>query len=210
MSLGSGSWYRRQALGRAGLKPGMKALDVAMGTGLVAREAIALTGDAGRVVGVDPSRGMIGQAVRQLPIRAVRATGERLPFADESFDFLSMGYALRHLSDLRVAFSEFLRVLRPGGVVCILEISRPAGRMSSTALRWYMRGVVPLLCRWTGNSPQSPRLWQYYADTIEACIEPQRVLGAMADAGFNDARRYVEWGVFSEYTGRKRNRVIDL
>ena len=126
-----------------------------------------------------------------------------MPLADDSFDFLSMGYALRHLSDLRSAFGEFFRVLRPGGVACIMEISRPAGRISAIGLRWYMRRMVPMLSRLVGNSQQSPRLWQYYADTIEACIPPERVLQSMRDAGFSDVKRYVEWGVFSEYTARK-------
>ena len=71
MALGSGSWYRRQALRRAGLSPGMKILDVAMGTGLVSREAIALAGDRRLVLGVDPSAGMIAQGVSRLSIRPV-------------------------------------------------------------------------------------------------------------------------------------------
>jgi demethylmenaquinone methyltransferase/2-methoxy-6-polyprenyl-1,4-benzoquinol methylase len=203
MALGSGSWYRRQALRRAGLKPGMKVLDVAMGTGLVAREAMALAGNSQLVFGVEPSAGMLAQAVRQLSIRAVRGTGEQLPLAADTFDFLSMGYALRHLSDLRAAFGEFYRVLKPGGTVCIIEISRPAGKISAAALRWYMKNMVPMLSRLAGNSSQSPRLWQYYADTIEACIPPELVLDAMRDAGFVEVNRYVEWSVFSEYTGRK-------
>src|SRR5688572_3367853 len=89
MAWGSGSWYRRQALKRSGLTEGMRVLDVATGTGLVAREAVALAGDASRVIGVDPSAGMIAEAGRQLPIRLVRGRAEQLPFADGSFDFLS-------------------------------------------------------------------------------------------------------------------------
>src|SRR5947209_17257789 len=115
LSFGTGSWYRRQALSRAGLVAGMRVLDVAVGTGLVAREEITLTGSPKLVIGLDPSAGMMRQAVASLNIAAVMGIGEQIPMAGGQFDFVSMGYALRHLVDLNLAFSEFLRVLRPGG-----------------------------------------------------------------------------------------------
>lgn len=100
MALGSGPWYRRRALTRAGLTAGLDVLDVAMGTGLVAREAVALAGNPDLVIGLDPSIGMVSEARRSLPIRIILARGEQLPVRSESFDFLSMGYALRHVSDI--------------------------------------------------------------------------------------------------------------
>jgi demethylmenaquinone methyltransferase/2-methoxy-6-polyprenyl-1,4-benzoquinol methylase len=68
LAFGSGSWYRRHALRRAGLRPGMRVLDVAMGTGLVAREAMTLAGGPDRVIGLDPSIGMVTEARRRLPV----------------------------------------------------------------------------------------------------------------------------------------------
>jgi demethylmenaquinone methyltransferase / 2-methoxy-6-polyprenyl-1,4-benzoquinol methylase len=204
MAFGTGGWYRRQALLRAGLAAGMKVLDVAAGTGMVAREAVAIVGDRGRVVGLDPSGGMLAQLLGHLSIPVLRATGERLPFADASFDFLSMGYALRHLSDLSAALHEFHRVLRPGGAVCLLEITAPTGKIGRAVLRGYLRGLVPCLTRLTARNADSPRLWRYYWDTIDACVPPDRVLQAMRDAGFDDVQRHAELGVFSEYTGRRR------
>jgi demethylmenaquinone methyltransferase/2-methoxy-6-polyprenyl-1,4-benzoquinol methylase len=203
MALGTGPWYRRQALARAGLRTGMKVLDVAVGTGLVAREAATLAGDSRLVLGVDPSAGMLAETCRRLSIRVVRGMGEQLPLRDGAFDFLSMGYAMRHLSDLSVTFREFHRVLKPGGSACVLEITRPAGRLSQTLLRVYMRGLVPFISRLTARTAQSPLLWQYYWDTIEACVPPESVMAAMREAGFVDVKRRVELGVFSEYTGRK-------
>ena len=120
LALGSGSWYRRHALLRAGLAPGMHVLDVATGTGLVAREAMAIIGPEGTVVGLDPSAGMLAEAHRLLPMRLVRGRGERLPLRDASFDFVSMGFALRHVTDLNALFGEFHRVLKPGGSLCVL------------------------------------------------------------------------------------------
>ena len=87
--------------------------------------ALGLVGSTGYVVGLDPSAGMLHEA-RKGPCRnLIQGVGEELPFPDASFDFLSMGYALRHVSDLHVAFREYRRVLRPGGIVLLLEVSRP-------------------------------------------------------------------------------------
>lgn len=203
MALGTGSRYRREALVRAGLQRGMKVLDVAAGTGLVAREAAAILGDSARVVALDPSAGMLGQLVRMLSIPAVLAVGEQLPLADRSFDFLSMGYALRHVSDVTAALREFARVLRPGGVLCLLEITPSRRRLGRLLMRAYLRGVVPALARLMAREAGSQLLWRYYWDTIDACVAPRQVLDSMSQAGFADVKRHVELGVFSEYTGRR-------
>lgn len=101
LAWGTGSRYRREVLIRAGLKKGMKVLDVGVGTGLVAAQACILTVNPALVTGVDPSSGMM--AASKLPDTMVLVEGraESLPFPDNHFDFLSMGYALRHISDLR-------------------------------------------------------------------------------------------------------------
>jgi demethylmenaquinone methyltransferase/2-methoxy-6-polyprenyl-1,4-benzoquinol methylase len=197
LALGSGSWYRRQALLRAGLAPGMRMLDVAVGTGLVAREAVRILGDPHSVVGVDPSAGMMAAAADGPTL--VQGRAERLPFADAAFDFLSFGYALRHLSDLAAALGEFRRVLKPGGRLLLLEITLPEGRLARAALKGYMRGVVPWLSRVVARHPETPRLYRYYWDTIEACAPPGQVLAAIAGAGFAGADRVVQLGIFSEY-----------
>jgi demethylmenaquinone methyltransferase/2-methoxy-6-polyprenyl-1,4-benzoquinol methylase len=203
MALGTGSWYRRQALLRAGLAPGMKVLDVAAGTGMVAREAVHVVGDSKDVIGLDPSAGMLAQLVSRVPIRVIRGTGERLPLPDAAFDFLSMGYALRHLADLTTALCEFHRVLRPGGIVCLLEITAPRKALPRAMMRCYLRGVVPCLTRLTARHADSQLLWRYYWDTIDACVPPERVIDALKSAGFNDVRRHAELAIFSEYTGKK-------
>jgi SAM-dependent methyltransferase len=125
LGLGSGPWYRRHALARVGLAPGMHVLDVATGTGLVAREALRLVGPTGSLVGLDPSAGMLGQATA-LRVPLVRGFGEQLPFTTGTFDFVSMGFALRHVADLDALFREMHRVLKPGGIACILELTRPS------------------------------------------------------------------------------------
>jgi demethylmenaquinone methyltransferase/2-methoxy-6-polyprenyl-1,4-benzoquinol methylase len=202
LSFGSGRWYRRQALRRAGLRPGMKVLDVAMGTGLVTREALAAAGQ-GNVIGLDPSLGMISQARASLKLDVVVGVGEALPFEDRQFDFLSMGYALRHLPDLRRAFAEFYRVLRPGGRLCILEITRPEGRLRRTLFSGYMRHVLPTIARLGGSRRQTRQLWHYYGETIDHCVAPQAILATLSEIGFRRVNRYVSLGIFSEYTAVK-------
>ena len=204
MAFGSGPWYRRRALARSGLTAGMDVLDVAFGTGLVAREAVRIVGDPHKVVGVDASIGMLRSPSRPPDIAAVQGMAEQLPFVSDRFDFLSMGFALRHMSDLSIVFAEFYRVLKRGGTVCVLEITRPKGRAASSVLKAYMRGVIPFLSRFAGSHRKTEQLFKYYWDTIEACVSPERVVGALRHAGFDDVKRFVEVGIFSEYTGRKR------
>jgi len=202
LAFGSGPWYRRQALARAGLGAGQHVLDVGVGTGLLAREALKLIGPQGELVGVDPSAGMMEQA--RLPgVQLLQGRAEALPRPDACCDMLTMGYALRHIGDVAQAFSEFHRVLRPGGRVLVLEITRPASRWGRGLLKAYMRGVVPALARLVAGRRHTPELWRYYWDTIDACIPPEQVMAALSQAGFTDVRRHVELGVFSEYTATK-------
>jgi len=203
LAFGSGPWYRRRALSQAGLRPGMQVLDVAMGTGLVAREAIALSGESGHVIGLDPSIGMVTEARQTLTLPVVLGRGEQLPLRSNSFDFLSMGYALRHVSDLEAAFREYFRVLRPGASVCVLEITRPHSRLALWLLRAYMKGLVPYLTRLVTRHRETARLMEYYWDTIETCVPPETILAALHRAGFENVRRHASLGIFSEYLGRK-------
>jgi len=202
LAFGSGPLYRRSALKRAGLVQGDRVLDVAIGTGLVAREALSIIGAGGSITGVDPSPGMMREV--NLPrVQLVEGRAEALPRPDASASFVSMGYALRHISDVNKTFSEFFRVLQPGGRALVLEITKPEGRLGTALLKTYMRTMVPTIARVVARRTDTSELWRYYWDTIEACITPDLVLAAMRSAGFTDVRRHVELGIFSEYTGRK-------
>lgn len=203
MGLGTGSRYRRDALVRAGLTRGMRVVDVGTGTGLVAREAVRILGDASAVTAIDPSGEMLRHATLPHGTARLQARAEALPLPDGSADFLSMGYALRHVSDLAGAFAEFFRVLAPGGTVCILEITRPAGRLRRGLLKAYLRGVVPTVARVVARAPDTPQLMRYYWDTIETCVAPAAVVGTLAHAGFGEITRHVVLGLFSEYRARK-------
>lgn len=206
LALGTGQWYRGQALARAGLRAGMRVVDVGVGTGLVACEAAKLTGDPKLVTGVDPSPGMLAQARVPAGVRLVEGRAEALPVGDASCDFLSMGYALRHIGDLALAFQEFHRVLRPGGRFCLLEITAPRTRWGRVFMRWYMRSLVPSLALVFGKARNTRRLWRYYWDTIEACISPEQVAEALRGAGFVEVRVVHDlkgMEIFSEFQGMR-------
>ncbi|HEY0722094.1 MAG TPA: class I SAM-dependent methyltransferase [Gammaproteobacteria bacterium] len=208
LAFGTGPWYRHHALLRAGLKPGMRVIDVGTGTGLVAREAAAIVGDPELVKGVDPSTGMMAQTTVPVGVELFQGRAEQLPFPDASFDFLSMGYALRHISDLSVAFTEFRRVLKPGGKLCLMEITLPESRLGRLLLKGYMRGVVPLLSRAVGADRETAQLWRYYWDTIEACVPPGSVVATLNAAGFDDARRYSQMRkvtIFTEFQATRNS-----
>jgi demethylmenaquinone methyltransferase/2-methoxy-6-polyprenyl-1,4-benzoquinol methylase len=205
MSLGSGVRYRRDALRRAGLAPGtIRVLDVAIGTGLVARAARDILGDSGRVTGVDLSMGMLTEAQKQLPIALVQGVAERLPVADACTDFVTMGYALRHVADLESTFREYLRVLKPGGTLLILELTRPdADSAAYRMTRFYLHTVVPLMARLGPGGAESRTLMEYFWDTVDQCVPPATILEAIAGSGFTAPRQGVVHRIFSEYVATK-------
>jgi demethylmenaquinone methyltransferase/2-methoxy-6-polyprenyl-1,4-benzoquinol methylase len=202
VGLGTGSWYRRRALRDAGLKPGMRVLDVGTGTGLLACAAARVVGDPAYVTGVDPSPGMIEHAKVPAGVRLLNGSAETIPAPDCAADFLSIGYALRHISDLSAAFAEFYRVLRPGGRLCALEITLPARAVPRAILKAWLRGFVPRIAA-VVTRRDAPLLMRYNWDTIAACVRPDTILGAIGEAGFVDVERQVELAIFSAYRARK-------
>ncbi len=203
LDLGSGLWYRCGALRRAGLRPGMRLLDVATGTGLVARGAATILGEPGRVIGMDPSRGMLGEARKALSGPLFQGRAEALPFRDDAFDMLSMGFALRHVADLEVAFREYWRVLKPGGRLLLLEVSRPDSPVVRGLLRAYLQHILPLMARISTRSKPAQLLMKYYWDTIDRCVPPETIVEVLRRGGFVDVNRHVFFGFLSEYGAAK-------
>jgi demethylmenaquinone methyltransferase/2-methoxy-6-polyprenyl-1,4-benzoquinol methylase len=200
---GTGSQYRRQALRQHGLRPGQRLLDVGCGTGLVALEAANVLGTAENITCLDPSAGMLSVAKNKLNARFVQGRAEEIPLPDDSFDFLTMGYALRHVATLEQAFHEYHRVLARGGKVLLLEITKPSNRVGTAVLKAYFNGVYPWLARMFTRSEAARDLLKYYWETIEACIRPELILEALSKTGFKDVKRDSRFGVLSEYTAVK-------
>jgi demethylmenaquinone methyltransferase / 2-methoxy-6-polyprenyl-1,4-benzoquinol methylase len=203
MSFGRDQIYRRDALRKAGLTSGMRLLDVASGTGLMIKAALELGVDRALVTGVDPSRGMLAQNRKRNPVTLLEGTGEALPCKDSMFDFVCMGYALRHVEDLGKLFGEFQRVLRPEGRVLILEITRPTSPLALHLIRFYMQKLVPRLGWLRRRNRSTAKLMQYYWATIAECVPPPVILSALEASGFRNVKRTTTGAVLSEYVARR-------
>jgi demethylmenaquinone methyltransferase / 2-methoxy-6-polyprenyl-1,4-benzoquinol methylase len=204
-SLGSDVRYRERTLARSGLGPGMRVLDIGCGTGMMARSAKALVGAQGYVVGVDPSPAMLERALENDRIDAgIIGIAEQLPIKDGEFDFVTMSFALRHVADLVRAFREMARVLKPGGELLILEITKPTSRLGYYLLKMHLKFVVPTLARLVPGGHTARWLYKYCWESHEQCVPPQTILAAMERVGFRNVRRSVTLGVFSEYHAEMR------
>ncbi|WP_428374576.1 class I SAM-dependent methyltransferase [Lichenicoccus sp.] len=202
-SFNSGAGYRARTLRGAGLRPGDRVLDVATGTGLVAREALRIVQSQGLVVGLDLSAGMLAVAAGREGLALVMGDAGQLPICDAGFDMVTMGYALRHVADLRAAFAGFRRVLRPGGTLVLMEIASPPGRIRRRLARLYLSRLVPLLGRLTGGGAAADRMMRYYWDTIEHCVPEAVILASLAASGFAEARCDTQFGLLKTYTARR-------
>lgn len=202
--LRTGSFYRKWVQQRHGLKPGMRVLDVACGTGLVAAAAAKILGGAETITCLDPSEGMLTEARKKLAATFVQGRAEALPFADGSFDFLTMGYALRHVTTLEAAFREYHRVLKPGGKVLILEVTKPRGAVGNFFFRLYFGRIYPALTQLFTRSRDARDMMRYYWETMDACVPPETVLEAMRAAGFVDVAAKRMGVVIAEYSAVKR------
>ncbi len=203
MSFGSGRNYRKQALNRINLAQGMSLIDIGAGTGVISKIAQDIVGENGSVLAVDPSKGMLEQA-RLRGVKNIEVgIAEALPSEDNTHDVLTMGYALRHIADLNIAFNEYLRVLKPGGKVLLLEITCPKNKLGKALLKFYMKGIIPLIARVFKGSKNTQELMLYYWDTIEACVPPKMILESLKQAGFVNVERKLIMGTFSEYVAVK-------
>ena len=199
MSLGASAAYRRRILTTAGLAPGMRVLDLAVGTGALARAALDRLGAGGRVVGVDPSRGMLSEARKTPGIEPVRGVAELLPFPDATFDFLSIGYALRHVASLEATFAECHRVLRPGGRLVALEFTRPLTRAGYLVARLYFDRFVPWAARHGRGRERAERLVRYLWVGIERGAPLETVHAVATTCGFEAVLRRVWLGILGVY-----------
>ena len=150
LSFGQDARWRRTLVSKVNALPGSLVLDVASGTGLVARELAARK--RLRVIQLDPSEAMLraGIAVTEAAglepqIRQTLGRAERLPFADDTFDAVTFTYLLRYVDDPEGTMRELARVLRPGGTMASLEFHRPDDRMLHAGWWAYTRLVMPLI-----------------------------------------------------------------
>jgi demethylmenaquinone methyltransferase/2-methoxy-6-polyprenyl-1,4-benzoquinol methylase len=169
----------------------------------MAAHAQELVGAEGDVIALDPSLPMLAVAAERGVRDRVAGIAEHLPLADASVDVVTMGYALRHVADLGIAFREFARVLRPGGRLLILEMVPPPSRGGYLFTKLYLKHLVPTLASLVTRSGDARRLMRYYWDTVDQCLPPAVVMAAVAEAGFADVQRSVQFSLLTEYTARR-------
>src|SRR5207237_4277080 len=120
------------------------------------------------IVALDPSIGMMLAGRARLD--RVQAKAESLPIVSNQFDFLTIGFALRHFADLRAVFEECRRVLKPGGRLLILELTAPQSSAGRAFLGLYLGRVVPFVARLRSGNPEAGPLIRYYWDPIRTCV----------------------------------------
>jgi len=181
----------------------MKAIDVAAGTGPTARAVADVVGDPKLVTAVEPSEGMMKESMKRLDCTHHQAPAEALPVGDAEFDYLTMGFALRHVDNLEKAFQEYFRVLKPGSTACVLDLTMPKNPVGRFFLKLYFKHILPFMTRVITGNRDAEYLMAYYWDTLEQMVPREEVVNHFESAGFTDVKHHVVIGMFSEYTARK-------
>ena len=192
MSGGLHRIWKQFTLSQTHLRPGQRALDVAGGTGDLARGLAAQVGEQGLVVLSDINGAMLAHGRDRLldigltrGIAYVQANAEHLPFADDSFDCVTIGFGLRNVTDKAAALASMRRVLRPGGQLMVLEFSQPVAPGLKPLYDAYSFRVLPLLGRVIARDEDS---YRYLAESIRKHPDQETLLGMMREAGLEDCR----------------------
>jgi demethylmenaquinone methyltransferase/2-methoxy-6-polyprenyl-1,4-benzoquinol methylase len=195
MTAGLHHCWRARAVDLARVGPGSDALDVCCGTGDLAIELRRRIGPDGRVVGCDFSEPMLAYARDKaaeegLGIEFAWADALKLPYGDASFDAVTVGFGARNLADLGRGLAEMARVLRPGGRLAILEITRPTREpLASFYALWFDR-IVPVLGSVAGDADA----YNYLPESVRSFPEPPELAAMIDAAGLAEVRWLITAG----------------
>ncbi len=192
MSFGVHRLWKRFLLSQTGLRPGQAALDVAGGTGDLSIGMARQVGPTGRVVLSDINEAMLSHGRDRLldagvagNVEFVLANAECLPFADASFDCVTIGFGLRNVTDKPAALRSMARVLKPGGQLMILEFSKPVAPGLGPIYDTYSFSVLPALGRLVAKDADS---YRYLAESIRMFPDQETLKSMMVDAGLEGCR----------------------
>ncbi len=187
-------WATRRALA---LRPGERVLDLAAGTGV---STVELGKSGAWCVATDFSQGMLAAGrFRQVPMVAGDAMA--LPFADDSFDAVTISFGLRNVADIDLALREMLRVTKPGGRVVVCEFSTPVFGPFRTVYMEYLMKALPRVARAVSSNPDA---YVYLAESIRAWPNQRRLARRVADAGWDSVQwRDLTGGVVALHRGFK-------
>jgi demethylmenaquinone methyltransferase / 2-methoxy-6-polyprenyl-1,4-benzoquinol methylase len=208
MSFGVHRLWKRFALSLTGLKAGQRALDVAGGTGDLAAGLLRQVGKSGRVVLSDINRHMLEAGRDRLldsgfggNLHCLVADAERLPFGDDCFDCVTIGFGLRNVTDKAAALASMRRVLKPGGQLLVLEFSKPVAPGLKPIYDAYSFNVLPALGAWIARDAAS---YRYLAESIRVHPDQETLLRMLEDAGFGAARYHnLTGGIVALHRGYK-------
>ncbi|MDO9252118.1 bifunctional demethylmenaquinone methyltransferase/2-methoxy-6-polyprenyl-1,4-benzoquinol methylase UbiE [Hydrogenophaga sp.] len=185
MSAGLHRVWKRYTLTVANPQPGQQVLDIAGGTGDLSLAFAAKVGPTGRVVHTDINEAMLREGRNRLLDKGVVlptmvCDAEKLPFANESFDFVSVAFGLRNMTHKELALAEMHRTLKPGGKLLVLEFSRVAKPLEK-AYDWYSFNILPKLGKLVANDEHS---YRYLAESIRMHPGQEELRQMMKAAGF--------------------------
>ena len=204
MSLGLHRLWKRFAVDLVNVRPGQRVLDLAGGTGDLARLFAQKAGAEGSVVHTDINYAMLAEGRDKLIDRGftlptIQCNAEALPFADRAFDVVSIAFGLRNVTRKERALSEMRRVLRPGGAAVILEFSKVAPPLAP-AYDWYSFNILPRLGRLVAGDEAS---YRYLAESIRVHPDQQSLARMMEQAGFDRVEYHnLTAGVVAVHVGR--------
>jgi demethylmenaquinone methyltransferase/2-methoxy-6-polyprenyl-1,4-benzoquinol methylase len=207
MSGGLHRLWKRFAIDQAMVRPGQAVLDLAGGTGDLARAFARQTGSSGIVVLADINDRMLREGRRRLvdagvgaDVAIAQVNAEKLPFASLSFDCVSIAFGLRNVTDKDAALSSMYRVLKAGGRMLVLEFSRPTDALKP-AYDLYSFRIMPLMGKLVANDEQS---YRYLAESIRMHPDQETLLGMMREAGFARCRFHnLAGGIVALHIGYK-------
>lgn len=208
MSFGIHRLWKRFTLDCSGVRPGQHVLDLAGGTGDIAALFAKRVGPTGKVVLADINESMLNvgrDKLRDLGlvknIDFVQANAEALPFADNSFDIITIGFGLRNVTDKDAALRSMYRVLKPGGRLLVLEFSKPEHELLSKAYDLYSFRILPFMGQLIANDKES---YQYLAESIRMHPDQDTLKNMMCDAGFMEVSYHnLTGGIVALHRGYK-------
>jgi len=185
LSMGLHRAWKAYTVAVAAVRPGMRVLDIAGGTGDLARAFARAAGDSGRVVLTDINESMLRVGRDRLldgglVLPTAACDAEQLPFAGAAFDLVSVAFGLRNMTHKEAALAEMCRVLKPGGRLLVLEFSKPAPLLQKP-YDWYSFTLMPLLGKLIARDGDS---YRYLAESIRMHPDAPTLTGMMKDAGF--------------------------
>ena len=188
MSGGIHRIWKRYTIEMSGVRPGHQVLDIAGGTGDLTIKFSRLVGNEGQVILADINDSMLKVGRDRLCDRGViknvhftQADAQHLPFADNTFDCITIAFGLRNVTDKELALRSMLRVLKPGGRLLVLEFSRPTSGLLEKVYDQYSFSVLPKLGKLFANDSES---YQYLAESIRMHPDQQTLKKMIDDAGF--------------------------